>query len=193
VRRDVTLPVRHQRRAPLVSRRPAACDSRASGCSARLRKSPPDEHARARDDGESHRRRQQLHDARHGRRRGLPWVSPVWYAPASYREFFWVSRPGARRSRNIVVRPEVGIVIRLDRPDRHWKGRVHGSSRGEVSLAAEVERGMAVFSARPLRKEDASGRRTRSGRPPRLRLYRAHASEQFVVSPHDERLPFSLE
>ena len=22
---------------------------------------------------------------------GLPWVSPVWYAPAEYRESFWVS------------------------------------------------------------------------------------------------------
>ena len=27
----------------------------------------------------------------------------------------------------------------------------------------------------------------------RLRLYRATASEQFVLSPEDERLPFSLE
>jgi hypothetical protein len=27
----------------------------------------------------------------------------------------------------------------------------------------------------------------------RLRLYRAQASEQFVLSPQDERLPFSLE
>ena len=25
---------------------------------------------------------------------GLPWVSPVWYAPDGYREFFWVSAPG---------------------------------------------------------------------------------------------------
>ena len=42
---------------------------------------------------------------------GVPWATPVWYAPASYREYFWVSRPGARHSQNIAVRPEVGIVI----------------------------------------------------------------------------------
>jgi hypothetical protein len=24
---------------------------------------------------------------------GVPWVSPAWYAPAEYREFFWVSDP----------------------------------------------------------------------------------------------------
>jgi Pyridoxamine 5'-phosphate oxidase len=42
---------------------------------------------------------------------GLPWASPVWCAPASYREFFWVSRPCARHSQNIAARPDVGIVI----------------------------------------------------------------------------------
>ena len=42
---------------------------------------------------------------------GLPWASPVWFAPASYRELFWVSKPGARHSQNIAARPEVGIVI----------------------------------------------------------------------------------
>lgn len=31
---------------------------------------------------------------------GVPWVSPVWYAPADYREFFWVSDPEARHSRH---------------------------------------------------------------------------------------------
>src|SRR5215211_8649700 len=42
---------------------------------------------------------------------GVPWASPVWYAPASYREYFWVSRPSARHSQNIAVRPQVGVVI----------------------------------------------------------------------------------
>jgi nitroimidazol reductase NimA-like FMN-containing flavoprotein (pyridoxamine 5'-phosphate oxidase superfamily) len=41
----------------------------------------------------------------------VPWVSPVWYAPAEYREFFWVSDPEARHSRNIAARPQVAIVI----------------------------------------------------------------------------------
>ena len=30
---------------------------------------------------------------------GLPWASPVWFAPAGYREFFWVSDPEARHTR----------------------------------------------------------------------------------------------
>ena len=44
-------------------------------------------------------------------RDGRPWVSPVYYAPAGYAEFYWVSYPEARHSRNLAVRPRIGIVI----------------------------------------------------------------------------------
>ncbi|HWM22686.1 MAG TPA: pyridoxamine 5'-phosphate oxidase family protein, partial [Ilumatobacteraceae bacterium] len=39
---------------------------------------------------------------------GVPWASPVWFASADYRAFFWVSAPGARHSRNLAARPQVG-------------------------------------------------------------------------------------
>jgi nitroimidazol reductase NimA-like FMN-containing flavoprotein (pyridoxamine 5'-phosphate oxidase superfamily) len=42
---------------------------------------------------------------------GVPWVSLVWYATEDYREFFWVSSPEARHSRNLEARPELAIVI----------------------------------------------------------------------------------
>ena len=42
---------------------------------------------------------------------GRPWASPVYFSPADYREFFWISEPGARHSRNIAARPEVSIVF----------------------------------------------------------------------------------
>ena len=42
---------------------------------------------------------------------GRPWVSPVWFAPRSEKEFLWVSSPDARHSRNIVVRSAIAIVI----------------------------------------------------------------------------------
>jgi hypothetical protein len=42
---------------------------------------------------------------------GRPWASPVYFANSGYAEFFWVSSPAATHSRNIVVRPQVGIVI----------------------------------------------------------------------------------
>ena len=34
---------------------------------------------------------------------GVPWVWPVWYAPAEYREFFWVSGSDARHSSNFAA------------------------------------------------------------------------------------------
>lgn len=42
---------------------------------------------------------------------GLPWVSPVPYAPAEYEELFWVSSAEARHSRNLAVCHELSLVI----------------------------------------------------------------------------------
>ncbi|MGH3070894.1 MAG: pyridoxamine 5'-phosphate oxidase family protein [Gaiellaceae bacterium] len=125
---------------------------------------------------------------------GLPWASPVWYAPASYRELFWVSKPGARHSQNIAVRPEVGIVI-FDSTVPIGTGKaVYMAARSEqVAAAGEVERGMAVFSARSVAQGGHEWTSGDVGPAARHRLYRALASEQFVLSPQDERLPFSLE
>jgi len=53
-------------------------------------------------------------------RSGTPWVSPVWYAPASDSEFVWVSRPGSRHSRNLAERPQVAITIYDSRGPGEW-------------------------------------------------------------------------
>jgi nitroimidazol reductase NimA-like FMN-containing flavoprotein (pyridoxamine 5'-phosphate oxidase superfamily) len=125
---------------------------------------------------------------------GVPWASPVWYAPASYREFFWVSKPGARHSQNIGVRPEVGIVIFDSTVPISTGKAVYLAARAEqVTAADEIERGMAVFSPRALEQGGREWTPDDVGPNARLRLYRAMASEQFVLSPQDERLPFSLE
>jgi hypothetical protein len=42
---------------------------------------------------------------------GRPRVSPVYYTPARYTAFYWVSSPDARHSRNIEDRPNIEIVI----------------------------------------------------------------------------------
>jgi hypothetical protein len=119
---------------------------------------------------------------------GLPWASPVWYAPVEYREFLWVSKPDARHSRNLAARPELAIVIF----DSHRAG---GSNALYLSAVAEqlgdddVDEGIEVFSRhgeaqglRPWTKDDVIS-------PARHRLYRATASERFVLDEHDERLP----
>jgi uncharacterized protein YhbP (UPF0306 family) len=42
---------------------------------------------------------------------GRPWVSPVYFAHSQYNQFFWVSRPETKHSRNLAERPEISIVI----------------------------------------------------------------------------------
>jgi hypothetical protein len=42
---------------------------------------------------------------------GSPRLSPVYFVPARYRDFYWVSSPDARHSHNVRARPEVRIVV----------------------------------------------------------------------------------
>lgn len=42
---------------------------------------------------------------------GQPWVSPVYFSSADYREFYWISSPNAQHSKNITLRPQISIVI----------------------------------------------------------------------------------
>ena len=100
---------------------------------------------------------------------GLPWASPVWYATESYRQFFWVSKPGARHSRNIVVRPEVGIVIFDSTVPISTGKAVYMAARAEeVTAAPEIERRhvhLLAAVARAGRPRMDPGRR-RFDRPP---------------------------
>jgi nitroimidazol reductase NimA-like FMN-containing flavoprotein (pyridoxamine 5'-phosphate oxidase superfamily) len=120
---------------------------------------------------------------------GQPWVSPVWYAATGYQEFFWVSSPDARHSRNLADRPQVAIVIFDSHQAGGWNA-LYMSAVGEELL--DVDAGVAVFS----QASEAQGLRpwTRADvlPPARHRLYRATVLEHFVLGPRDERLPVSM-
>jgi uncharacterized protein YhbP (UPF0306 family) len=114
---------------------------------------------------------------------GLPWASPVWYAPAEYREFFWVSSPEARHSRNLATRPQLSIVIFDSQAPIGTGQGVYMSAVAEELTGDDLERSIRIFS----RRSEAAGARawTREDvRPPApRRLYRATASEHFVLDP----------
>jgi pyridoxine/pyridoxamine 5'-phosphate oxidase len=123
---------------------------------------------------------------------GRPWATPVWFAHQGYTDLFWVSRPDARHSRNLAVRPEVGIVI--------FDSTVPAGSGQAVyveALAGELEeagreQGIAIFSRRS--EAHGAGRwgvADVTGRAP-FRLYRARASAHFVLTGNDQRLPIRL-
>ncbi|MDP9135588.1 MAG: pyridoxamine 5'-phosphate oxidase family protein [Actinomycetota bacterium] len=122
---------------------------------------------------------------------GLPWVSPVWFAPVGYREFLWVSSPGTRHSRNLATRPQLGIVIfDSTAPISTGQGVYMSAVAGELD-GADLEEGIRIFSRR---SETNGGREwTRDDvlGSARLRLYRATACEHFLQGPQDERLPVS--
>ena len=42
---------------------------------------------------------------------GQPRLSPVFFTPARYRDFYWVSSPDAQHSHNVRERPDVQIVV----------------------------------------------------------------------------------
>jgi nitroimidazol reductase NimA-like FMN-containing flavoprotein (pyridoxamine 5'-phosphate oxidase superfamily) len=123
---------------------------------------------------------------------GHPWVTPVWFAPADYREFFWVSSPAARHSRNIAIRPVVSIVIFDSQVPVGSAAAVYMTAVAQELTGAAQERGLEVFA----RESEAQGLSVwgmaNVTAPARHRLYRAAVTEQWVLDPHDERLPVTL-
>jgi nitroimidazol reductase NimA-like FMN-containing flavoprotein (pyridoxamine 5'-phosphate oxidase superfamily) len=123
---------------------------------------------------------------------GHPWVTPVWFAPADYREFFWVSSPAARHSRNIAIRSAVSIVIFDSQVPVGSAAAVYMTAVAQELTGTAQERGLEVFA----RESEAQGLSVwgmaNVTAPARHRLYRAAVTEQWVLDPHDERLPVTL-
>jgi Pyridoxamine 5'-phosphate oxidase len=114
---------------------------------------------------------------------GHPWVSPVYYAPAGYSEFFWVSSPEATHSRNLAGRPEISMVIFDSRvPVGEGQG-VYMAAVAEELTGDDVDRGISVFS-RVSQRHGARPWTIDEVRPPQpYRLYRATASAHWVLDP----------
>jgi len=123
---------------------------------------------------------------------GRPWAAPVWYAHQGYTDLFWVSRPQARHSRNLAVRPEVGIVI-FDSTVPEGEGQaVYVEAQATELDGAEREEGIAVISRRSEAHGAARWEVADVTGAAALRLYRARASAHFVLDDHDQRLAVRL-
>jgi pyridoxamine 5'-phosphate oxidase-like protein len=113
---------------------------------------------------------------------GRPWASPVYYAVTGYREFYWVSSPGATHSRNIAVRPQVSLVVFNSQVPIGTGQGVYMPAMAEEVTDADLGRGIGAFSRRSLvhggsawTADDVRGRSP-------LRLFRATASEHSVLA-----------
>ena len=123
-------------------------------------------------------------------RSGMPWVSPVWYAPVSYREYVWVSRPGTRHSRNLAERPQVAIAIYDSQRPGSWAAFYMAAVAEELE---DIEDALRAFNHRSQAQGLRAWSRAEVVPPGEFRLYRASASEQFVLDDHDARLPVQLQ
>jgi hypothetical protein len=123
---------------------------------------------------------------------GGPWVSPVYFAHAGYRDFYWVSAPAAQHSRNIAARREVSVVVFDSSVAIGQAAAVYMSAEAEEVTGAAREHGIGVFSARSLAHGGHEWTLADVEAPARLRLYRARAVEQFVLGRGDERLPVTM-
>jgi len=126
---------------------------------------------------------------------GRPWASPVWFAQEDYRELFWVSNPRARHSLNLAVRAELAMVV-FDSTVVPGEGQAVylSATAAQVTDPAEIERGIGVFSRVAVRAGIGEWGAKRVTGDARLRLYRAVASEHFVLDKEavgDVRIPVS--
>ncbi|WP_136709583.1 pyridoxamine 5'-phosphate oxidase family protein [Agromyces sp. H66] len=125
-------------------------------------------------------------------RDGRPWASPVWFAARDLAEFFWISRPGRRHSRNIEGRSEVSLVVfdstaPVGRAEAVYVEAV-ARQVDDVDLAA----GLAIYGARSAARGlsvwDESA--VRDDAP--HRLYVARATAVFVLDETENRVSVAL-
>jgi nitroimidazol reductase NimA-like FMN-containing flavoprotein (pyridoxamine 5'-phosphate oxidase superfamily) len=122
---------------------------------------------------------------------GRPWTTPVYFAPGGDREFYWLSAVDARHSRHLAARPAVSMVV-FDSTVAPYHGRaVYAVGEAHALSGDDVERALAVYP-RPggegvttFTAKDVTG-------PAPYRLYRATATELWVLCPREPREPCPL-
>jgi uncharacterized protein YhbP (UPF0306 family) len=124
---------------------------------------------------------------------GRPWVSPVYYAPAGYHEFFWVSRPDAVHSRNLRLRPAVSIVV-FDSSAPIGTGQgVYMTAVAEEVAGDTRATAIDLFSRRSLGHGGSAWALDDVQHPAQLRLYCTTATAQYILGPHDRRVEVRLD
>ena len=120
-------------------------------------------------------------------------MSPVYYTAAGYAEFYWVSSPEARHSRNLAARPELSIVVFDSQAPVGTGQAVYMAATAAEVAAADLVRALAVYpgerglraGARPMTADQVLA-------PAAYRLYRATVSQHWVLDPAaspDQRTP----
>jgi hypothetical protein len=105
---------------------------------------------------------------------GGPRLSPVYYTAARYTDFYWLSSPAARHSRNVADRPEVELVIfdssaRVGEAEAVYLSATARPIRDDELEAVCPEAFRTTAGARRFAPDELRG-------PAPLRLYVAHTT-----------------
>ena len=129
---------------------------------------------------------------------GQPWVSPVYFTASQYKEFYWISSPETKHSRNIAKRSQISLVIFNSQVPVGEAEAVYVSASAEELTGGDLERGLVIYNGRfpdPAR-QGVQNTRLEEVRPLGLyRLYRATVVEHWVLDPYaspDRRTPVTL-
>jgi hypothetical protein len=120
---------------------------------------------------------------------GSPWATPVYFAHGDYREFVWVSRPGARHSLNIAARPQIGIVVFDSHAPISTGGGVYMAATAAQLLGDDRIPALEIFSARSIVHGGEAFGLQDVEPPSALQIYRATATEHWVLDDRDGRQP----
>lgn len=118
---------------------------------------------------------------------GRPWASPVYYASEDRADFYWVSDPEARHSRNLAVRPAASAVVFDSRAAIGTGQAVYLALVAEQVRGTEIERGIAIFSRVSVSHGGPEWTVEDVSEPARLRLYRATATDWWELDASDRR------
>jgi hypothetical protein len=114
---------------------------------------------------------------------GQPWVSPVYFAAEDYTHFYWVSSPEVRHSRNIVIHPQISIVVFDSRAPIGTGQGVYMSAVAEELTGVELERGIKIFSRTSLGHGGHEWKPEDVQDPTLYRLYRATVQDHWILDP----------
>jgi uncharacterized protein YhbP (UPF0306 family) len=123
---------------------------------------------------------------------GNPWVSPVYYAHADFTRFYWVSSPARQHSRNLAMRPQLGIVV-FDSGAAIYAGQaVYMSAEANEASSAERDDAIAIYSRRSQMHGAGTWTVDAVTGSAEMRLYVATASEHWILEPQtDHRIRVS--